>query len=203
MKKFTTCFFLVAVCALLFLCGCKKKSSSELPAASSELMIRFFASMRRGDHASAVQQGVKLYALDNSQDSVIQLVMLEQANQYVSEAQKMLNTGNLQGAVDILAEGIKRYPENKNLHLYHRRVRQLRNVKALIGAMERANNSASMAAALTAARIGLAANTTPALEKYFQEYEEKIAAVRSTEKKVEKTPSLIEPELDLPKEALN
>ena len=81
MKKFTTCFFLAAVCALLFLCGCKKKSSSELPAASSELMIRFFASMRRGDHASAVQQGVKLYALDNSQDSVIQLVMLEQANQ--------------------------------------------------------------------------------------------------------------------------
>ena len=194
---------ITALFALLLLCGCGNNDTAEPPTASCELMIRFFSSMRKADHASAVQQGVKLYALDNSQDAVIQLVMLEQANQYVTQAQKHLNKGNLKAAVEVLAEGMRNYPENKNLPLYHRKVRQLRNVKSLLDAMKRADNSASMQAALTAARIGLAANTTPKLEKYFQEYEKKIASVRENEKQTEKTPSLIEPELVLPKKAVN
>lgn len=198
MKNFSIQLFLLALSAPLLFCGCQENDNAVPPTASSELMIRFFASMRKGDHASAVQQGVKLYALDNSQDSVIQLVMLEQANQYVTQAQKHLNTGNLKAASDVLVSGMKNYPENKNLPLYYRKVRQLRNVSSLLNAMKKANNSASMQAALTAARIGLAANTTPELEKYFREYEKKTAVVRSSEKQVEKTPSIIEPELVLP-----
>ena len=178
---------------LLLISGCGNELPVDVPLASTELMIRFFASMRKGDHASAVQQGVKLYAIDNSQESVIQLVMLEQANQYVSEVQKYLNSGDLKSALAILETGMQKYPDNKTLPRYYRQVRQLRNVKALLDAMERADNSASMSAALTAARIGLAANMTSRLESYFAEYEKKIAAVRSTERKAEKTPSLVEP----------
>ncbi|MBO5899968.1 MAG: hypothetical protein J6Q80_04465 [Lentisphaeria bacterium] len=162
-------------------------------------MVRFFASMRKGDHASAVQQGVKLYALDKSQEAVIQLVMLEQANQYVEEAQKALNSGDLNRALSVLSEGMKKYPENMALPQHYRRVRQLRNVKALIEAMERAKNSASMSASLTAARIGLAANSTPELEAYFKEYEKRIEEVRKNEKKIEKTPSIVEPAIEISK----
>ena len=178
---------------LLFLTGCGNGSNVEPPLASTDLMIRFFASMRKGAHSSAVQQGIKLYAIDNSQDSVIQLVMLSQANHYVSEAQKYLNSGNLKSALAILESGMKKYPDNKSLPQYYRKVRQLRNVSALLGAMERAQNSASMAASLTAARIGLASNMTPALEEHFSNYEKKIAQVRKTERNAEKTPSLVEP----------
>ncbi|MBE6386688.1 MAG: hypothetical protein E7045_01315 [Lentisphaerae bacterium] len=167
--------------------------------ASTELMVRFFASMRKGDHASAVQQGVKLYALDKSQEAVIQLVMLEQANQYVEEAQKALNSGDLNRALSVLSEGMKKYPENMALPQHYRRVRQLRNVKALIEAMERAKNSASMSASLTAARIGLAANSTPELEAYFKEYGKRIEEVRMNEKKIEKTPSIVEPAIEISK----
>ena len=195
MKSLMTALAMAAVISVL--CGCADHRKADVPLASTELMIRFFSSMRKGDHASAVQQGVKLYAMDNSQDSVIQLVMLEQANQYVSEVQRCLNSGNLQAALAVLDRGIKQYPENKALGQCRRRVRQLRNVKALLQAMENANNSASMSAALTAARIGLAANMTPQLQKHFAGYEEKIAQLRKSEQKNEKTPSLVEPGVPL------
>ena len=186
---------MAAAVLLLVICGCGGSRQTDLPLASTELMIRFFSSMRKGDHASAVQQGVKLYAVDNSQDSVVQLVMLEQANQYISEVQKYLNSGDLKAALAVIDQGIKQYPKNKALGQYRRKVRQLRNVKALLQAMDNANNSASMAAALTAARIGLAANMTPMLESHFAEYEKKIAQVRKNERKSEKTPSLVEPDV--------
>lgn len=196
MKNFL--LFSVILCGIVVFCGCEKPHPPP-PVASTELMVRFFASMRKGDHASAVQQGVKLYALDKSQEAVIQLVMLEQANQYVEEAQKALNSGDLNRALSVLSEGMKKYPENMALPQHYRRVRQLRNVKALIDAMERAKNSASMSASLTAARIGLAANSTPELKAYFKEYEKRIEEVRKNEKKIEKTPSIVEPAIELSK----
>lgn len=185
-------FAALAVSAIALIGGCKKKHPAP-PTASTELLVRFFDSMRKGDHGSAVQQGVKLYALDNSQEITIQLVMLEQANEYVVKAQSALNAGDLKGALAALKAGMKAYPDNRTLPQNYRRVLQLRNVLALLDAMDRADNAASMSAALTAARIGLAANTTPELEKHFADYEKKIQALSKTEKKVEKTPSIVEP----------
>lgn len=178
---------------LLLSCGCGNERELDLPLASTDLMIRFFASLRKGDFASAVQQGVKLYAVDNNQDAVKQLIELAQANQYVTEAQKYLNSGDLKSALAVLEKGKRVYPNNNALPHYYRKVVQLRNASALLDAMERANNSASMAASLTAARVGLAANITPKLEAYFAEYEKKIEQVRKTEHRAEKTPSLVEP----------
>lgn len=192
-----TVSMLIALCAALMLTGCEKPHPAP-PVATAELMLRFFASMRKGDHATAVQQGIKLYAVDNSQESVIRLVMLEQANQYVEEAQKALNEGNLSGALEVLRKGMKQYPDNSALPQHYRRVRQLRNVRALLDAMAKAKNSASMSASLTAARIGLAANTTPELAEYFKQYEKRIAEVRKTEQKTEKTPSIVEPAITNP-----
>ena len=182
----------ITVPALLIFCGCKKPHPAP-PTASTELLVRFFASMRKGDHASAVRQGVKLYALDNSQEITIQLVMLEQANEYVVRTQRALNSGNLREALDALQAGMKAYPENRTLPQYYRRVLQLRNVRALLDAMDSADNTAAMSAALTAARIGLAANTTQELEMHFAAYEKKIAEKQKNEKIAEKTPSIVEP----------
>ncbi len=187
----------IIVPALLIICGCEKPHPAP-PTASTELLVRFFASMRKGDHASAVQQGVKLYALDNSQEITIQLVMLEQANEYVIRTQRALNSGDLKSALDALRAGMKAYPENRTLPQYYRRVLQLRNVRALLDAMESADNAAAMSAALTAARIGLAANTTKELENHFAAYEKKIAEKQKNDKSAEKTPSIVEPAVVIP-----
>lgn len=184
---------LLAVAALA--AGCEKEHPAP-PTASTELLVRFFGSMRKGDHKSAVQQGIKLYALDNSQENIIQLVMLEQANEYVVQAQRALNTGNLKAALDVLKAGMKAYPDNRTLPQAYRRVLQLRNVRALLDAMDSADNTSAMSAALTAARIGLAANTTPELEKHFAAYEKKIKELSKKEKAVEKTPSIVEPVIE-------
>ena len=186
------CNFLLLVIIMAVVSGCKKPHPAP-KTASTELLVRFFGSMRKGDHKSAVQQGVKLYALDNSQETIIQLVMLEQANQFVVQAQSALNSGDLKEALSALKAGMKAYPENRTLPYYYRRVLQLRNVNALLDAMDVADNASSMSAALTAARIGLAANTTPELEKHFAAYEKKIKKLSSQEKVVKKTPSIVEP----------
>ena len=191
MKNIFCC--LMALSMISALTGGCKKAHPAPPTASTELLVRFFGSMRKGDHKSAVQQGIKLYALDNSQENVIQLVMLEQANEYVVQAQRALNSGDLQAALAALRTGMKAYPDNRTLPQYYRRTLQLRNVRALLDAMESADNAASMSAALTAARIGLAANTTPELEKHFADYEKKIEALSKSEKSAEKTPSIVEP----------
>ena len=189
------CRFLLLATLAAVISGCKKPHPAP-PTASTELLVRFFGSMRKGDHKSAVQQGIKLYAIDNTQETIIQLVMLEQANQFVVQAQSSLNTGDLKGALAALKAGMKAYPENRTLPHYYRRVLQLRNVNALLDAMDSADKASSMSAALTAARIGLAANTTPELEKHFAAYEKKIKKLSSQEKIVKKTPSIVEPVID-------
>jgi membrane protein involved in colicin uptake len=48
--------------------------------------------------------------------------------------------------------------------------------------MKSATTSIAMRSALTAAKIGLSLNTTPALQKYFDRYEKRIEAVEVKEK---------------------
>ena len=48
--------------------------------------------------------------------------------------------------------------------------------------MKSATTSIAMRSALTAAKIGLSLNTTPALQKYFDQYERRIEAVEVKEK---------------------
>lgn len=183
---------LIVVPALLLAAGCSKHR--EPPLERMELVSRFFRSVRNGEFETAARQGRKLYAMDRNNSFLLHLVTIHESNVYLRRAQKTLNDGDVGGALKILEEGRKHYPENRTLSMYHTRVSQLRNAKKLLAAMERSNSSAAMSASLTAAMTGLGTNMSPELAAYFKDYEKRIADMAKRERsEARKVESLLPP----------
>ena len=152
------------------------------PTEKAELVTRFFASINNKDVNSAMRQGVKLRSLDKHNENIIRLVEIQQCNAYIEMAQKKLNSGDVDGAITVLRKGVQLHPENVSLREMLPRVRQLRNAHKLIRGMKTARTAVAMRSALTAAKIGLSLNTTPALQKHFDQYEKRIVAAEVKEK---------------------
>ena len=178
MKKCSV--LLLSAAMICLLCACKQEHPAP-PTGSTELMVRFFDSMRKGDSESAVAQGEKLQLLDQSHDFAAQLVAIQQSNRFVALAQKSLNEYDLPQAVKALEDGMAAYPNNRSLSQMSRRTKQLRNAERLFRAMRTAQNPDAMSAALTAAKIGLSSNQSPVLNRYFNAYSKRIAKLREQE----------------------
>ena len=172
---------LCAAVLAAILCGCGEPVPPP-PTERAELVARFFSSISNKDVKAAMRQGIKLHSLDKHNENIIRLVEIQQCNAYISSAQKLINAGNISGAIDVLRQGVKQHPDNVTLREMLPRVRQLRNAVKLLNGMKKATSSIAMRSALTAAKIGLAANSTPKLQKYFAEYERKITATEIQEK---------------------
>jgi hypothetical protein len=99
---------------LLLLPGCGRQAPPP-PTERMELVARFFASVKSRDFNAAMRQGVQLHALDSHNENIARLVEIQQCNAYVSTAQKMVNAGNIPGAIAVLERGVKRYPDNITL----------------------------------------------------------------------------------------
>lgn len=172
---------MIGVVVSVALVGCSKHK--EPPLERLELVSRFFDSVRKRDFETAARQGQKLYAMDRNNEFLLHLITIHESNFFLRQAQKELNSGNVDGALRILAEGSRNYPDNRTLRMYRTRIIQLRNAKSLIGAMKSARGEAAMSAALTAAETGLGTNMSPKLAAYFKSYEAKIKKVsREAEK---------------------
>ena len=163
---------LIGVAASAALVGCSEHK--EPPLERLELVSRFFDSVRKRDFETAARQGQKLYAMDRNNEFLLHLITIHESNFFLRQAQKELNSGNVDGALRVLAEGSRRYPDNRTLRMYRTRIIQLRNAKSLIGAMKSARGEAAMSAALTAAETGLGTNMSPKLAAYFKSYESEI-----------------------------
>ena len=160
--------------------GCGKGYPAP-PSERNALILRFFNSMRSGDAAAASEQGEKIRRMDVGNEYIVKLITLQQSNTFLQRAQSELNSGNVERALEILNEGTKTYPENRDLARQRTRVRQLRNAEMLLRELREAKNSAAMSAALTAASTGLSSNMTPKLRAYLDEYKQRIAAVAREE----------------------
>ena len=125
---------------LVALAGCSKHR--EPPFERMDLVSRFFRSVRNGEFSAAAHQGRKLYEMDRNNAFLLHLVTIHESNVFLREAQKSLNSGDIDGALRSLAEGRKKYPDNRTLGWCYSRVTQLRNAKKLITAMEKAQSSA-------------------------------------------------------------
>ncbi len=166
------------ICAVVF-CGCRKHP--ELPRSRNDLVLRFLHSLKNNDAASAMEQGHKLLAMDSSNSFIIKIIEVQECNQAVLNAQQKINASDVQGALDILRECERKYPENNTLPQLYAQVKQLRHAERLLGAMERADTAEAMSSAMTAAQTGLSANISPALKQYFADYEKAIAKRREEE----------------------
>lgn len=181
MKKSVIFSYSAALLGLLLTSGCGNEAPPP-PTEKAELVVRFFSSIQKRDFQSAMRQGIKLRALDNHNENISKLVEIQQCNAYIGSVQKHLNAGRINQAAAILQKGVNTYPDNITLRNLLPKVRQLRNAKNLINGMERASDSISMRSALMAAKIGMAANTTARLNRYFANYEKRIAAAEKQER---------------------
>ena len=180
MKNLIFICFGAVLCSLL--CGCGKEHKAP-PLERNQLVVRFFNSLSNDQSEAAALQGRKLMALDPSNENIVHLVEIQESNATVFKAQKAINAGEIDRAVEILNEGIAKYPDNRSLTRLRAQVRQLRLAKKLLEGMEIVSNPESMSSALTAASTGLAANISPKLDKYFKEYEKRIEAAEAAAEK--------------------
>lgn len=171
--------------AAAVLAGCSEHK--EPPFERLELVSRFFDSVRKHDFETAARQGQKLYAMDRNNEFLLHLITIHESNVFLRQAQKELNSGNVDGALKVLADGSRKYPDNRTLRMYHTRIIQLRNAKSLLSAMENARGEAAMSAALTAAETGLGTNMSPQLAEYFRRYEQKIKKAAQEAEKARKS----------------
>ncbi|MBS1370772.1 MAG: hypothetical protein HPZ91_12540 [Lentisphaeria bacterium] len=180
MNRYIFSTIVCAASAAAALTGCGKAHPAP-PSERNALILRFFNSMTAGDAPAASEQGEKLRKMDIGNEYIVKLITVQQSNAFLQRAQSEVNAGNIGKALEILNEGVKTYPSNRDLARQRTRVRQLRNAEMLLREMKEAKNSASMSAALTAASTGLSSNMTPKLRAYLDGYRLRIADVAREE----------------------
>ena len=172
MKKFSI-YMTIFLAAAAMLTGCKRKEHTPPPEERVGLVVRFFKSMENNDSAAAVRRGHNLIAVDRTQNNVRTLVHLQESNEAVVAAQKQVDKGNINAAINIIEKALRLYPKNTTLESARSKLRQLRNAKSLINAMNKARNSSAMSSARSAAETGLSQNITPELQAFLNEYKQK------------------------------
>ncbi len=181
MKNFILITILSTVAALL--CGCEDKKHTPPPVERVGLVVRFFNSMKNKDSASAVRQGQNIYSIDRTQNNVRTLVHLQESNEAIIDAQKLIDKNNINGALGVIVRTLALYPQNNTLENARAKLRQLRNAEPLLAAMQKARSSSAMSSARSAAETGLSQNITPELNKYFENYKLKEAKQAEFERK--------------------
>ena len=165
--------FPTALLFLLICCGCSREVSTP-PTERNNLTVRFFRSLRNNDGDAAALQAQKLYAMEKRNYFLLNLIAVQQANECTQEAQKHLNAGDINAALKAIEKGLRLFPGNRELLKHQDKLRKLRRAEKLFLAMNTAPNPAAMNSALIAARNGLAGLDSPALEKYFKQYQSQI-----------------------------
>ncbi|MBE6377769.1 MAG: hypothetical protein E7051_02995 [Lentisphaerae bacterium] len=181
MKNFI--LFTMLATAVALLCGCEDKKHTPPPMERVSLVVRFFNSMKYKDSSAAVRQGQNIFSLDRSQNNVRTLIHIQESNEAVVEAQKLIDSGNINGALGIIVKTLALYPQNNTLENARAKLRQLRNAEQLLAAMQKARSSSAMSSARSAAETGLSRNMTPQLQKYFENYKLKEAKQAEFERK--------------------
>jgi len=175
-----SCFIFGFLSIALVFSGCGRKHEPP-PLERSELVVRFFRSILEKNPSVAVQQGKKLQQMMPQLDFMPQLIAIQESNDVLRSAQHKLDRGDIDHALKDIQFGISTYPDNRSLPVMRNRLRQLRNAPKLLQSMRNAKSSSSMRAALTAAEVGLAGNSTPELKQYFLLYNRQIALAAQKE----------------------
>lgn len=144
------------------------------PVERNDLVVRFFRSLRNNSTDSAIMQGEKLYVMDKRNYFIMKLVSIQQANSYIRQAQSHLNSGDLASALKTIESGIRRFPENGELHKQHDKLRKLRHAERHFIAMRTAPNPTAMTSALAAAQAGLEGIESAQLNAFFAAYKKNI-----------------------------
>ncbi|MBR7140156.1 MAG: hypothetical protein IKD44_11495 [Lentisphaeria bacterium] len=167
-------YLLYILPVLLVVCtGCSPEVPPP-PVERNDLVVRFFRSLRNNSSESAALQGQKIYAMDKRNYFVQRLVAVQQANNYIRQAQRALNAGDLKRSIKELESGLQRFPNNNQLHTQLDKLRKLRHAERHFIAMRSAPNPVAMNSALAAAQAGLEGLESPKLTLFFTNYKRSI-----------------------------
>ncbi len=161
--------------------GCSKPHKA-LHSERVALTVRFFESIAEKNSAAAARQGKKLYAINPSMEYILRLVSIQESNDAVGNAKKLIQQGRINEALPVVALAIKQYPDNRTLVTTYPKLIQLRNAEKLLKAMDRAKNASAMRGARIAAKAGLSRNITPVFKKYLDDYEKRENELAKMEK---------------------
>ncbi|MBR7131713.1 MAG: hypothetical protein IKC82_07005 [Lentisphaeria bacterium] len=179
MNKFIT----IPIITILLAAGCGKSEHPDPPVERVGLAVRFFKSMAKRDAGIAVRQGKNLLALDRSQNNIRTMIAIQESNQAIADAQKLLDEGKVDQALQVIDRRLQEFPDNYALAGTRAKLRQLRNAEKLLNDMKRARNAAAMSGARSAAETGLSQNTTTKLADFFRKYEAKEKKIAALERK--------------------
>ena len=179
----TSTLIITFLAAVTLLCGCERKPHTPPPVERVALVVRFFNSMENKNFASAVRQGYNIFNLDRSQNNVQTLIYLQESNDAVIEAQKLIDQNKVNEALPVIEKALKLYPQNNTLESARIRLRQLRNAEYLLASMKKARSSSAMSSARSAAETGLSQNITPQLQAFFDNYKQLEAKQADFERK--------------------
>jgi len=174
---------LIITSFLLILTGCKQEKHTPPPVERISLVVRFFDSIQNGDPEAAVRQGKNIFNLDRSQNHVSTLISIQESNETVVNAQKLLDSGKVSLALSLITNALKTYPENNVLRRSKIKLEELKNAQKYLVAMTRARTAAAMSSARETAEIGLSSNKTDKLQKFLDDYETRVQELTKLEQK--------------------
>jgi len=160
----------------LLLTSCKDESRQTLSDEQNKLSLRFFAAVRKGEHAAAADQANKLYLLNPGDEFLLRLAAQQKSNAVTAEIQQSLDRGDLAEANAIVDRAIKEEPFNRQLAKIKSSLRQLERNKKAIAAMKNAKSADEKTEALRAAKAAVGNAPAPGLKQYLDQYERQLTA---------------------------
>lgn len=142
----------------------------------NKLSLRFFAAVRKGEHAAAADQANKLFLLNPGDDFLARLAAQQKVNSVTAQIQQSLDNGDLVQANLILDRAQKEEPFNRQLAKIKSSLRQLERCQKAVLTMKNAKTPAEKTEALRNAKIAVGNAPPPPVKQYFDQYERQIAA---------------------------
>jgi hypothetical protein len=136
--------YLIAFIFTIGLVGCGKKEIPSPPAAHALLVKKLFNNLSKKQHDPAIKRIQKLRALTPSNEFLIQLEEREFCNNYIREAQKLLDDGKVPQALTVISAAKKKYPLNRNLLAIQIELIQLEGLQKRIKLLNSAKSSKEM-----------------------------------------------------------
>jgi len=161
---------------IVLLTSCKDEGRQAFSDEQNKLSLRFFAAVRKGEHAAAADQANKLYLLNPGDEFLLRLAAQQKSNAVTAEIQQSLDRGDSAEANAIVDRAIKEEPFNRQLAKTKSSLRQLERNKKAVLAMKNAKTDDDKAEALRAAKTAVGNAPAPALKQYIDQYERQLTA---------------------------
>ena len=125
-------FRILIMLLVVFGVSCSKKEAPGLPAVRSALLQDMFTALERQDYDDAIAKLERYKTEDPGNIFLTDLEKIIIANKYISNVKTQMNAGNMQAALDVLEQAIKKNGELPELVAVRDQLRVLVEIDSLV-----------------------------------------------------------------------